>query len=88
MYSSRNKTAKVNTTRSTRKHLAGFKRLARADRYATACNAAFRLAGELLKLGQSQATIARDLAALSGLPVLLLAEIVQAARDRAEGGQQ
>lgn len=88
----RNTATKVNTTRSTRstrKHLKAFTRLASADRYATACAAAYRLSCDLLALGQPQATIAADLAALSGLlPVLLVAEIVQAASERAEGGQQ
>lgn len=85
MYQARNN---AKTTKSPRRLLPAFKRVARAETYAPACAAAYRLAGELLKLGQAPANIAADLAALSGLPVLLLAEIVQAASERAEGGQQ
>lgn len=89
MYQARNN---AKTTKSPRRLLPAFKRVARAETYAPACAAAYRLAGELLALGQSPAVIAADLAALNGagLPTLLLAEIVQAARDRAvhtqEGG--
>lgn len=82
----RNKSTKY--AKSPRRLLPAFKRVARAETYAPACAAAYRLAGELLKLGQHPAAVAADLAALNGagLPLLLLVEVVQAASLRAKEG--
>ena len=80
--------ARNKSTKSAKSLLPAFKRVARAETYAPACAAAYRLAGELLKLGQPIEVIAADLAALNGagLPLLLLVEVVQAASLRAKEG--
>ena len=63
-----------------------FRNVARANRYAPACAAVFRLAGELLKLGQTTVTVTHDVAWLvrnttRALDDVQVCEIVMAARQ-------
>ena len=80
MYQARNK-----PTVSPRSLLPEFRRVVRSQKYAPACAAIYRLAVKLLARGQSFETIASDLAALNraGIPLLIVAEVVGAARARA-----
>lgn len=74
--------------KSPRRLYPAFLKVAKAESYAPACAATYRLAGALLKIGQAPAVIIHDLALLNGagLPPLLVAEIVTAASMT--GGQK